>query len=78
MREAVTLLVLFVSQVLIEYLHIQGVIEFISTYDLLIVYTVAYMIIGGAMFLTQMDHVRTVGRLAKANATGQQPVVESD
>ncbi len=78
MREAVTLLVLFVSQVLIEYLHIRGVVEFISTFDLLIVYTVVYMIIGGVMFLTQMDHVRTVGRLAKANATGGQPVVESD
>ncbi len=78
MREAVTLLVLFVSQVGIEYLHIRGTIEFISTYDLLIVYTVIYMLIGGAMFVTRMDDVRTVGRLARANALNEQPVAESD
>jgi cation:H+ antiporter len=78
MREAVALLVLFVSQVVIEFLHIRGVIEFISTYDLLIVYTVVYMLIGGVVFLTKMDHVRTVGQLAKEDATGQTAVAESD
>jgi len=78
MREAVALLVLFVSQVLIEYLHIQGVVEFISTYDLLIAYTALYMVVGGAMFLARVDDVRTVGRIARANATGNQPAVESD
>ncbi|WP_121822246.1 sodium:calcium antiporter [Halostella salina] len=78
MREAVALLVLFVSQVLIEYLHIQGVVEFISTYDLLIAYTALYMVVGSAMFLARMDDVRTVGRIARANATGNQPAVDSD
>ncbi|WP_135819799.1 sodium:calcium antiporter [Halostella litorea] len=78
MREAVALLVLFVSQVLVEYLHIQGVVEFITTYDLLIAYTVLYIAIGLAMFATRLDDVRTVGRLAKADATNSQPAAESD
>jgi cation:H+ antiporter len=78
MRESVALLVLFVSQVLVEYLHIQGVVEFITTYELLIAYTVLYMVVGSAMFVGRVDDIRTVGRLAKANATNSQPAVESD
>ena len=78
MRESVALLVLFVSQVLTEYLHIQGVVEFITTYELLIAYTVLYMVVGSAMFVSRVDDIRTVGRLAKADATNSQSAVESD
>ena len=78
MREAVSLLVLFVSQVAIEFLMIDRLTVPFTTVDLLLAYTALYLVVGGIMFATQTEHVRRVGRLAKANALGAARVSESD
>jgi len=78
MREAVALLVLFVSQVGIEFLMIETIEVGLSTPDLLLAYTAVYMVIGGVMFATRVEELRRVGRLAKANAVRGRHVPESD
>jgi len=77
-REAVALLALFVSQVGIEFLLIDTIAVPFTTVDLLLAYTVLYMVVGGVMFATQIEHVRRVGRLAKANAVDAPSAAESD
>jgi cation:H+ antiporter len=61
-REAIAILVLFASQVLIEFYFIRTMPSF-DTYNILIGYTVLYVVIGLAMFATRMDDVRQVTRL---------------
>ena len=61
-REAVAILVLFASQVFIEFYYIRTMPSF-DTYNILIGYTVLYVVLGLAMFATRMDDVRQVTRL---------------
>ncbi|MFC6725030.1 sodium:calcium antiporter [Halobium palmae] len=74
-REAITLLVLFVSQVAGEFAIIQLYPEATAnaySYWLLIGFTVLYMILGLALFASRMDDAREVFRLTATRVrTGQ-------
>jgi cation:H+ antiporter len=61
-REAIAILVLFASQVLIEFYFIRTMPSF-DTYQILIAFTAVYLVLGLAMFATRMDDVRQVTRL---------------
>ncbi|WP_435185633.1 sodium:calcium antiporter [Halobellus sp. EA9] len=53
-REAVGLFVLFISQVLVEFALIRGVIEIpLSKYQLLLAFTGVYLVLGGAIFVAR-------------------------
>lgn len=53
-REAIALFVLFITQVLIEFAVIQGVIEIaLSKYELLLAFTAVYLVLGGALFFVR-------------------------
>jgi cation:H+ antiporter len=53
-REALALLVLFVSQVVIEFLAIRDILVLpITSHDLLLVYTAVYMVVGTVLFATR-------------------------
>jgi cation:H+ antiporter len=68
MREAIALLVLFLSQVIVEFLLIETIDVWLTSYQLLIAYTVVYMILGSIIFAFNVDNARRVGQLTKANA----------
>jgi len=64
LREAVALLVLFLSQVFLEFGLIRGFVpEILTSYELLLAYTAIYMVVGTAMFVRRRDSLRRlVGR----------------
>jgi cation:H+ antiporter len=64
LREAVALLVLFLSQVFLEFGLIRGFVpEILTSYELLLAYTAIYMLVGTAMFVRRRDSLRRlVGR----------------
>lgn len=60
-REAIVLLTLFVSQVLLEFLIIRDMIVLgLSSHDLLLVYTGIYLVLGTALFVRRREAVRTL------------------
>jgi len=60
-REAIVLLVLFLTQVFSEFLIIQGVLELgISDYQLLLVFTGIYMVLGVALFVSRRKALRGI------------------
>jgi len=62
-REALALLVLFLSQVLLEFALIRGLVVLpVSSYDLLLAYTGTYVGLAGLLFLTRR---RALGRLLR-------------
>ncbi|EJN60593.1 sodium:calcium antiporter [Halogranum rubrum] len=61
-REAIAILVLFVSQVAVEFYFIRTVPSF-DTYNILIAYTAVYMVLGVAMFATRLSDVKEVAQL---------------
>jgi cation:H+ antiporter len=74
-REAVALLVLFVSQVLLEFLLIGDVLALpLSSHDLLLVYTGIYLVLGTALFVRRRRAVATLlgraGRTIRAAMPG--------
>ncbi len=65
-REAVALLVLFASQVGLEFLLIQGVIEIgVTSYQLLLGFTAVYMVLGTVLFV---DRRRSLAGLLERTA----------
>ena len=63
-REALTLLVLFVSQVVIEFLILRNVVALgVSSNDLLLGYTVVYLVLGTALFVRRRRSVGVILRL---------------
>jgi cation:H+ antiporter len=63
-REALTLLVLFVSQVVIEFLIFRNVVALgVSSNDLLLGYTVVYLVLGTALFVRRRRSVGVILRL---------------
>jgi cation:H+ antiporter len=73
-REAVTLLVLFVSQVVAEFVFIQtlppAVAETYSIY-LLLGYSVVYMALGAALLVQRREDLQRLTRLTIANIRGE-------
>jgi cation:H+ antiporter len=68
LREAVSMLGLFLSQVILEFLLIREAIpEVITSYELLIVYTGVYLVLGTAMFVQRRDSLRQL--IGQANRT---------
>jgi len=69
MREAVTLLVLFVSQVVIEFLIIRDYVTLsVTSHDVLFGYTVVYVVLGTFLFVRRHRAVRSVIRLTAVTA----------
>jgi len=69
MREAVALLVLFVSQVVIEFLIIRDVVALgVSTHDMLLGYTVVYMVLGTVLLIRRRAAVGVVLNLTASTA----------
>ncbi|WP_115865634.1 sodium:calcium antiporter [Halorussus litoreus] len=85
-REAVVLLVLFVSQVVAEFWVIQTMAEpAASDLSLLMLhgYTVLYIVIGAVLFVTRRDEVRAIADRTAANvrnaiSRGSEPVEHAD
>ncbi|MGQ4554617.1 sodium:calcium antiporter [Halobellus sp. GM3] len=79
-REAVTLLVLFLSQVVIEFalirLYPEALAEQYSIY-LLLTYTAVYLVLGAGLLATRRRDLRRLARLTVANIRGT-PVPEPD
>ncbi|MFB6085041.1 MAG: sodium:calcium antiporter [Halorientalis sp.] len=77
-REAVALFALFISQVLIEFALVRGLIELpISSHDLLLVYTAIYLVGGVLLFVKRRDSLRRLFGLtgdAVRTAFGREPV----
>ena len=60
-REAVVLFFLFITQVLLEFALIRGLIELpIDSYGVLLVYTGIYLVLGIALFVVRRDAVRSL------------------
>ena len=58
-REALTLLVLFLSQVIVEFLVIRELIVLpLSVYELLLAYTAVYIVLGAWLFVTRWSAFR--------------------
>jgi cation:H+ antiporter len=69
MREAVALLVLFVSQVVIEFLIIQNILTVgVTSHEVLLAYTVVYVVIGTALFAVRREALRNILGLTAATA----------
>ncbi|SDM11726.1 cation:H+ antiporter [Halogranum gelatinilyticum] len=68
-REALAILVLFTSQVLVEFYFIRTAPEF-DTFWVLMAYTAVYLVIGLAMFATRIDDIKEVSRITVANIRG--------
>jgi cation:H+ antiporter len=67
-REAVVLLTLFLSQVVLEFGLIRGVVpEVLTSYELLLVYTALYMLVGTVLFVRRRDSLRAL--VARAGGT---------
>ena len=70
-REAVTLLVLFVSQVIAEFYVIQTYTDPAATnisISILYAYTVAYLVLGTGLFIVRRDSVRRLVKRTVSNA----------
>ncbi|PSQ01527.1 sodium:calcium antiporter [Halobacteriales archaeon QS_5_70_17] len=71
LQEAIALLVLFLSQVIVEFgiiqLYPEGLAETYSIY-VLYAYTVVYLLIGGYLFAIRRDELRRLFRRAVGNA----------
>ncbi|WP_435069956.1 sodium:calcium antiporter [Haloplanus sp. C73] len=62
-REAIVLLVLFLTQVLSEFLLIRGVLELpISDYELLLVFTGIYLVLGVGLFVSRRKALGAIVR----------------
>ncbi|WP_251344084.1 sodium:calcium antiporter [Haloplanus halophilus] len=62
-REAIVLLVLFLTQVLSEFLLIRGLLELpISDYQLLLVFTGVYIVLGLALFVARREALGSIVR----------------
>jgi cation:H+ antiporter len=62
-REAVALLVLFLSQVVLEFLLIRGVVELgVTDYQLLLVFSGIYVVLGVALFAARRNALRRLVR----------------
>jgi cation:H+ antiporter len=73
-REAVTLLVLFVSQVVFEFAIIQTVPEPVATQysiDLLLGYTALYVLVGTGLLVRRRTDLRRLARLTVRNVRGE-------
>jgi cation:H+ antiporter len=76
-REALVLLILFLSQVVIEFLMIRDAIAIgISSYELLLVYTAIYLVIGVTLFVLRRHALAgilrsTTGTISEAFSTGE-------
>jgi cation:H+ antiporter len=73
-REAVTLLILFVSQVVFEFVIIQTVPEPTATQysiDLLLGYTALYLLIGSGLLVSRRTDLRRLARLTVRNVRGE-------
>jgi cation:H+ antiporter len=69
MREAVMLLALFVSQVFVEFLIIRGFIDVgFTSHDVLLAYTVVYLVLGTVMFVQRRSAVKEVLGLTATTA----------
>lgn len=69
-REALAILLLFLSQVIIEFLIIRDVIDFhLTSHELLLVYTGVYLLLGAALFITRWVSFRGLVRDAKHTIT---------
>ena len=67
-REAVALLALFVSQVLIEYLLLQGLITLpVGSHQVLLIFTGIYVALGTGLFVMRRDALR--GILSRTSGT---------
>ncbi len=81
--EALTLLVLFISQVGIEFLIIRDLVNFpLSSYEFLLVYTAVYVLLGGVLFIHRHRAVRrllrrTFGTIKSAFTTETPPDTET-
>ncbi|MFB6308620.1 MAG: sodium:calcium antiporter, partial [Haloarculaceae archaeon] len=76
-REALVIFVLFISQVVVEFLIIRGVVTGLASYDLLIGYTVVYMVLGTILFVLRREALqRMLGLAADAGRTalGREPI----
>jgi cation:H+ antiporter len=76
-REALALLVLFLSQVLLEFAIIRGVSLPLSSYELLIAYTGVYVALGAALFVARRGELRglferTTGTITAALGGGEE------
>ncbi|WP_415378686.1 sodium:calcium antiporter [Halosimplex sp. TS25] len=76
-REALTIFVLFISQVLLEFVIIRDIVAFpLSSYELLLVYAAAYVLIGTALFAIRREALKEMlGLAADAGRTalGREP-----
>jgi cation:H+ antiporter len=69
MREAVALLTLFVSQVVVEFLIIKDYVELgVTSHDVLLGYTVVYIVLGTVLFVRRHRAVRSVLQLTAVTA----------
>ena len=66
-REAIVLLVLFLSQVGLEFLIIRGMVALpITSHGLLLVYAVVYVLLGATLFVHRRAAFRTlIGRATR-------------
>lgn len=76
-RESLTILVLFISQVLLEFYFIRTMPSF-DTYWILIAFTAIYLVLGVALFIKRSDDVRRVSRITAANIRGTEYPVEAE
>ncbi len=69
-REALGLLFLFVSQVATEFLHIRNIVEFgMTSYELLLVFTAVYLVLGTTLFVSRRAAVVRVVYQTKSVVT---------
>jgi cation:H+ antiporter len=69
-REAIALLVLFLTQVVSEFLLIRGLLELpISDYQLLLAFTGVYMLLGTALFVARRDALGSILRQSVGTIT---------
>jgi len=83
-REAITLLALFVSQVILEFLIIRDLLaSSLSTHDVLLGYTAVYLVLGTALFAFRRSSVRvvlglTAATVRQAVGRGSEPAGHAD
>ncbi|MFC7140281.1 sodium:calcium antiporter [Halosimplex aquaticum] len=77
-REALTIFVLFISQVLLEFIIIRDIVALpLTSYELLLVYAAAYALLGTALFVIRREALKEMlGLAADAGRTalGREPV----
>jgi cation:H+ antiporter len=69
-REAIGLLTLFLSQVILEFLVIRGLVLPLSSYELLIAYSVVYVALAGVLFATRWRSFRSLLRETRRTVGG--------